>query len=178
MKYIITLIAIAMSLSAQANDLVAQYRYGVEKANNISYMVISLNKDSEIIVQEEIDNPAIDATLLHHGTIQLHHGTIQLHHEEVIYLNLLASQLSNAEITKFLSPVTCKIFVPFHMHTDDLFVTTGYDIATGDFNGVLRKVQGPRGCWVGYHLFPTDNELEGTASTLKSVLKRFALEIL
>ena len=85
--------------------------------------------------------------------------------------------LSDAELQESYSDIVCMIAVSPAQMTDHLSVATDWDWQKRQFNGDLRLIMGPEGCWVRHHIAPKTAWKASQARNLKSLLQFIALDV-
>ncbi len=81
-----------------------------------------------------------------------------------------AAQLGNAKITEVNNAIVCMMMPPLGASVDHLYVLS-------ETTQQMTLVDGPRGCWVGHKIYPTDIHFQQIARELKVTLRALAIEL-
>lgn len=96
-------------------------------------------------------------------------GSTVVDHETMVNLELVIEKLHQAEIVKQSHMMVCMMVPPMEDYTNDLYVV--------DSEGLFKHIQGPKGCWVTYKVYPADPEIDKLATEFKATLKELASDI-
>lgn len=84
--------------------------------------------------------------------------------------------LSNAKIKKEAVRYLCYVMANPTTINNHLFVARAFDMASGDFLGQLRLVQGPGGCATSVLIYPADKFNQQIATSLKTLIKILTID--
>jgi hypothetical protein len=102
----------------------------------------------------------------------------QLSKQSLRQILIMAHDLSDAEVTERMTDLVCAMVPSPYATVDSLLVAEGFRLFSEAPKGDLREVDGPKGCWVWHHIYPTDEKMQETAYRLKSLIKILATELL
>jgi len=131
-----------------------------------------------IVKLAQVSRTVSQATVSEEGVLDLTHvdGSVtqkQLSSEATYLIVSLANRLANAEIKVTKTFAIC-MMMPL-LNAQNLFVS-GANQNTGDFNGVLRLVLTPMGCWTTSHTAPVNADDFNAATELKDLVRVLAAE--
>jgi len=85
------------------------------------------------------------------------------------------TQLSNSKIENTYSDFVCMMLPPASLANDHLKVKRDYEYNSYSFNGSLKLISTPTGCWLGDKVYPKSDESKNLVHGLKAAIKAVAL---